>query len=59
MLSHRMDTEKEKMLRGEIYDANFDPQLLDERMKCKLACRRHNDLMPDRLDERNGEKPSL
>lgn len=54
-----MDTEKEKMLRGEIYDANFDPQLLDERMKCKLACRRYNDLMPDRLDERKALLRSL
>ncbi len=47
-----MDSEKDKMLRGEIYDANYDPQLIEERMKCKLLCRKYNDLMPDRLEER-------
>ncbi|WP_289758118.1 sugar O-acetyltransferase [uncultured Duncaniella sp.] len=47
-----MDSEKDKMLRGEIYDANYDTQLIEERMKCKLLCRKYNDLMPDRLEER-------
>ncbi len=47
-----MDSEKDKMLRGEIYDANYGPQLIEERMKCKLLCRKYNDLMPDRLEER-------
>ncbi|WP_297063469.1 sugar O-acetyltransferase [uncultured Duncaniella sp.] len=47
-----MSTEKDKMLRGEIYDANYDPQLIEERMKCKIMCRKYNDLMPDRLEER-------
>lgn len=47
-----MDSEKDKMLRGEIYDANYDSQLIEERMKCKLLCRKYNDLMPDRLEER-------
>lgn len=49
-----MSTEKDKMLRGEIYDANYDPQLIEERMKCKIMCRKYNDLMPDRLEERKG-----
>ena len=47
-----MDSEKDKMLRGEIYDANYDSQLIEERMKCKLLCRKYNDLMPDSLEER-------
>lgn len=47
-----MSTEKDKMLRGEIYDANYDPQLIEERMKCKKLCRAYNDLQPDMLDER-------
>lgn len=47
-----MDSEKDKMLCGEIYDANYDPQLIEERMKCKLLCSKYNDLMPDSLEER-------
>lgn len=47
-----MSTEKDKMLRGEIYDANYDPELIRERVACKVMCRKYNDLMPDRLDER-------
>ncbi|PGH08927.1 hypothetical protein GX51_00984 [Blastomyces parvus] len=35
-------TEKEKMLRGELYRA-FTPELIAARTKCKLACRRFND----------------
>lgn len=40
------------MLRGEIYDANYDPQLIEERMKCKKLCRAYNDLQPDDLSGR-------
>ena len=32
-----MSSEKEKMLRGELYDANNDPDLIWERKKCKEA----------------------
>ena len=42
-----MKTEKEKMLAGEIYDANYDPALLAERMACKKLCRKYNNLEPD------------
>ena len=42
-----MITEKEKMLAGEIYDANYDPALLAERMACKKLCRQYNSLEPD------------
>ena len=45
-------TEKEKMLAGEIYDANYDPQLIAERMDCKEACRAYNALPPTQLEER-------
>lgn len=47
-----MQSEKEKMLRGEIYDANYDPELINERIRCKVMCRRYNDILPDRLEER-------
>lgn len=39
-------TEKEKMLAGEIYDANYDSQLIAERQECKELCRNYNDLRP-------------
>ena len=37
-------TEKEKMLAGLIYDANYDPQLIEERLDCKELCRQYNTL---------------
>ena len=42
-----MKTEKDKMLAGEIYDANYDPTLIAERMACKKLCREYNNLEPD------------
>lgn len=47
-----MQSDKEKMLRGEIYDANYDPELIEERTRCKVMCRRYNDIQPDCLEER-------
>lgn len=48
----KMLSEKEKMLRGEIYDANYDPELINDRIRCKVMCRRYNDIQPDCLEER-------
>lgn len=45
-------TEKEKMLQGLIYDANFDPQLIRERVACKGKCFDFNLLRPSQLSER-------
>ena len=42
-----MKTEKQKMLAGEIYDANNDPALIGERLACKKLCRNYNSLEPD------------
>ncbi len=39
-------TEKEKMLAGMIYDANYDQTLVAERLECKEMCRDYNDLRP-------------
>ena len=39
-------TEKEKMLRGELYDADGDPQLVREREACKELCFSFNSLHP-------------
>lgn len=44
-------TEKEKMLAGELYDAN-DSQLVEERLRCKELCQRYNNLPVRSGDER-------
>lgn len=46
-------TEKEKMLKGMIYDANYDPQLIAERLDCKELCRDYNELRPKDTEARN------
>ncbi|MBR2637471.1 MAG: sugar O-acetyltransferase [Bacteroidaceae bacterium] len=40
-------TEKEKMINGELYDANYDKQLIEERRVCKIECQRCNTLPYD------------
>lgn len=45
-------TEKEKMLAGLIYDANYDSELIAERLDCKELCRDYNDLRPKEVDAR-------
>ncbi len=47
-----MPTEKEKMLKGELYNANYDPQLIQERIKCKVLCHKYNNLAPDKTKKR-------
>ena len=44
--------EKEKMLNGLLYDANYDKSLIDERIKCKSLCYEYNNLHPEKLEER-------
>ena len=44
--------EKEKMLKGLLYDANYDKELADERIRCKCLCKQYNDLSPDKIEER-------
>ncbi len=47
-----MLTEKEKMMRGLVYDANYDPQLIAERLECKELCYDYNHLRPKAIAER-------
>lgn len=47
-----MKTEKEKMLAGEIYDANNDEVLLKERTLCKEFCYQYNQFKPSNMIER-------
>lgn len=44
--------EKEKMLNGQLYDANYDTSLIQERLTCKNLCHKYNSLLPENLDER-------
>ncbi len=37
-------TEKEKMICGKLYDANYDKELEAERLKCKSLCQEYNHL---------------
>ena len=47
-------TEKEKMLAGLIYDANYDEELLKERMKAKDLCFEYNYLVkPSEVKKQN------
>lgn len=45
-------TEKEKMLKGMMYDANYDSELIAERLECKELCRDYNDLRPKDIEAR-------
>lgn len=45
-------TEKEKMLAGEIYDANNDINLINERIKAKDLCFEYNNLRPSQVKKR-------
>lgn len=45
-------TEREKMERGELYDANYDSELIELRMECKEKCRDYNELRPRETDAR-------
>lgn len=47
-----MMSEKEKCLRGELYDANNDTELIAERMKCKDLCHKYNQLLPSEIGRR-------
>ena len=44
-------TEKEKCAAGMLYDANYDPQLQQERIDCKELCYDYNALRPSQTEE--------
>lgn len=47
-----MSSEKEKCLRGELYDANYDPELIKERQKSKELLYDYNRLRPSETERR-------
>lgn len=46
-------TEKEKCKLGQLYDANYDRQLLEERISCKELCAEYNQLKYADTEKRN------
>ena len=46
----RFVTEKEKMQRQMLYDANYDPELRQERIDCKELCYDYNALRPSQTE---------
>ena len=49
---YQMTSEKEKMLSGELYDANYDPNLIEERRNCKMVLHEINTLPPTSDEKR-------
>ncbi|MDU1904686.1 MAG: sugar O-acetyltransferase [Dysgonomonas sp.] len=47
-----MKTEKQKAADGELYDANYDLQLIEERDQCKELYFEYNSLPPSRKEDR-------
>lgn len=52
-----MNTEREKMLAGQVYDA-WDPDLVEGRLKAREACHQINTLAPREFDQRRAELTS-
>lgn len=46
-------TEKDKMLAGELYDANYNEDLIKERTKAKDLCYEYNNLKPSESEKRS------
>lgn len=45
-------TEKEKMLAGELYNANYDEELINERNIAKEKCFEYNNIKPSDTEKR-------
>ncbi|WP_127593671.1 maltose acetyltransferase domain-containing protein [Paenibacillus lautus] len=45
-------SEKEKAAQGQLYNANYDPDILEERNYCKTLCFEYNQLPPTPFSER-------
>ena len=43
-------SEKDKMLAGELYDANYDKELINDRYKAKDICYKYNNLKPSDIE---------
>lgn len=45
-------SEEEKMLAGEIYDTNYDKELLEKRFNVKELCKKFNDCDVRKIEEK-------
>ena len=45
--------DKEKMLAGQLYDGNYNEELINERLRAKDLCYDYNNLRPSEIDKRN------
>ena len=45
-------SEKDKMLAGELYDANYDKELIRDRYNAKEICHQYNNLKPSDIEGR-------
>ena len=45
-------SEKEKMISGELYDANYNKELENERLEAKDLCYEYNNLKPSDIGKR-------
>lgn len=52
-------TEKEKCAAGMLYDANYDPDLLKDRNRCKDICFEYNNTKPSQLYEKKEQLKQL
>ena len=46
-------TEKDKMLAQKLYDANYDSELENERIACKVLCQQYNNLPINEIERRH------
>ena len=46
-------TEKEKRARGDLYDANYDKELLKEMEKTRELCYEYNNLRPTEIEKKD------
>lgn len=46
-------TEKEKMINQQLYDANYNPELEQERIRCKTLCQQYNQIPIADIDTRH------
>lgn len=45
-------SEKDKMLAGELYDANYNEELIKDRYKAKDICYQYNNLKPSDIEKK-------
>lgn len=52
LLGFKKMNEKEKMLKGLLYDANYDKALIEERKQCKILCAKYNNSPYEDIESR-------